>query len=265
MCTKDARCVSACNPPCGAGEQCTSQGQCLAPPPPQATEAPRVTFIPGAPPPADGLRYNESDMSERRRTGKRFHDGFYLRLGVGGGYLISTVSNADDASGESQSGDESIGGVQGFGVPLELAIGGSPTPGLVIGGGSWAVHVPSADYTQGRGDYAKTESASWSSISMLGPFIDIYPAPRAGLHVQAAPCLTLVAPGTTDTLVTDTLSGVGFGGMVGLGYEGWVSDQWGVGILARAQMLSVNLTDESDNEFGYLALIPSLLMTTTFH
>jgi len=100
---------------------------------------------------------------------------------------------------------------------------------------------------------------------MLGPFIDVYPAPRAGFHLQAAPCLTLVAPGTSDTLVKDTLSGVGFGGMIGLGYEGWVSDDWGIGILARAQMLSAQISDESDNKFDYLAVTPSLLMTATLH
>lgn len=265
-CTNDGRCISACNPACRPGEQCTKQGQCLAPPappPPAAAEAPRVTFIPGAPPPRDELSPNENDLSERRRTGKRFHDGFYLRLGVGAGYLVSKVSVADDTSSESSSSDESFGGVQGFTIPMELAIGGSPVPGVVLGAGSWPVHVPSAAYEFGRGDYTKTESASYGSIAMLGPFIDVYPAARAGFHLQAAPCLTLVAPGKSDTLVTDTLSGVGFGGMVGLGYEGWVSDQWGIGILARTQVLSVGLTDESDNEFDYLALTPSLLMTAT--
>jgi len=135
-CTNDGRCVSACNPACAAGEKCTKQGQCLAPLPPPTDDAPRVTFIPGAPPPASDLRPSENDLSERRRTGKRFHDGFYLRLGVGAGYLVSKVSVASDDSGESSSGDESLGGVQGFTIPMELAIGGSPVPGVVLGAGS---------------------------------------------------------------------------------------------------------------------------------
>ena len=164
----------------------------------------------------------------------------------------------------ASSADEAMRAIEAIregGVPiLEITM---TVPGVVLGAGSWPVHVPSAAYEFGRGDYTKTESASYGSIAMLGPFIDVYPAPRAGFHLQAAPCLTLVAPGKSDTLVTDTLSGVGFGGMVGLGYEGWVSDQWGIGILARTQVLSVGLTDESDNEFDYLALTPSLLMTAT--
>ena len=86
------------------------------------------------------------------------------------------MSVASDDSGESSSGDESLGGVQGFTIPMELAIGGSPVPGVVLGAGSWPVHVPSAQYEFGRGDYAKTESASYGSIAMLGPFIDVYPA-----------------------------------------------------------------------------------------
>lgn len=176
---------------------------------------------------------------------------------MGAGYLISKVTQADES--------ESSGGVTGFTVPFELALGGAPTPGVVLGFGSWGMHVPSAEYTFGRGDYSRTESASYGSVSMLGPFVDVYPAPRAGFHVQAAPCFTVVAPGQSDTIVTSNLSGVGFGGMFGLGYEGWVSDQWGLGILARAQVLSATLTDDSDDKFDYLAFTPALLVTTTLH
>ena len=261
VCASGGRCVSACNPACPAGTRCTSQGQCegapvTAAPAPPAEPTPHLNYIPGAPPPPD-LERHEDEVAERRRTGKRFHDGFYLRLGVGAGYLISKWTPA----GES----DSSGGALGFTVPVELAIGGAPAPGFVLGAGSWAIHVPAATYSAGRGDFEREEDASYGSISMIGPFADIYPAPRAGFHLQVAPCLALVAPGGSDTIVSDSLSGAGVGVMAGLGYEGWVADQWGLGVLLRAQFAYVEISDDDDDSYDFLGLMPGLLMTATFN
>lgn len=268
VCTSEGRCVSACNPPCGSSQRCTSQGQCVstAPPAPPATSAPPGwTFNPTAspaPPPSDV--HHEDELAERERSGKRFHDGFYLRLGVGAGYLLSAATAQASDGGESASSSRD-GGLLGFTVPVEFAIGGSPTPGVVIGGGAWGLHVPAGQYTVGRGDYAKTETASYGAMTMLGPFIDVYPAPRFGLHFQAAPGLALVNPGTSDTLVTSPYSGVGFGAMGGLGYEGWVSEQWGMGLLARLQFFTASMSNEAGDKYSLLALTPSILMTATLN
>ncbi len=215
-------------------------------------------FTPGAPAPVDRMNErDEDDVRMRRETGKRYHDGFYLRLGVGGGYLVSKWTLAEET--------ESSAGAQGATVPVELAIGGTPSPGVVIGGGSWAVHVPSATYTAGRGDFTSEETADYGSISMLGPFVDVYPAPRFGAHLQFAPCLALVAPGTSSEIVTEELSGTGFGAMVGVGYEGWVSDQWGMGLLVRNQFVYAQVTDSDDNTFDFVGFTPGALITATLH
>jgi hypothetical protein len=266
VCTGAARCVSACNPPCATGERCTSQGRCLGPTPPAASatpapaaqpdDGPRYNFIPGAAPQGD-LERREDEVAERRRTGKRFHDGFYLRLGLGVGYLLSKWTPSGDS--------ESSGGALGFTVPTELAIGGAPVPGFVLGAGWWSINVPVASYTSGRGDFEKEEDGSYGSISMLGPFADIYPAPRSGFHLQVAPCLALVTPGSSDTIVSDSLSGSGLGVMAGLGYEGWIADQWGLGVLLRGQFAYVEISDDSDNTYDFLGVMPGLLMTATFN
>jgi hypothetical protein len=252
------QCVSACNPACAAGEQCTGQGECLAPTPAVAPPQPTITYSPGAPPPPSDLEHREDELGERRRTGKRYHDGFYLRLGVGAGYLTSKLTQTEET--------ESMGGAHGFTLPVEIAIGGSPTPGFVLGFGSWGINLVDTTHTTGRGDFVQEADASTGGIVMLGPFADVYPAPRAGFHVQFAPCFSYVSSGTSSVLASE-LTGIGFGGMLGLGYEGWVSDQWGVGVLFRNQLVFAQLTNESSSNVRYnlFGFMPSLLFTATLH
>ncbi len=243
---------------------CTAQGQCTATAPqstaPQSKPAPnfdepRVTFMPGAETPADRDLRSEDAASERRRTGNKFHNGFYLRFGIGAGYLVAAAT-ADSGNTKRDAGQ------QGFTVPFEIAIGGSPTPGFVIGGGVWSLNVPAAQNTVGRGDFAKTDTAAYGGLTQLGLLFDLYPAPRAGFHLQAAPGFALAYLGDTHD---GHLVGGGFAGMAGLGYEGWVSDNWGLGVLARLQIISAKLTNADSETYSGLALAPSLLMTTTFN
>jgi hypothetical protein len=126
------------------------------------------------------------------------------------------------------------------------------------------MHIPGAEYTVGRGDNVRTEDADYGSFSMIGPFLDVYIAPRAGFHVQAAPCFSIVSLGPSDTL--SSLTGFGFGAMGGLGYEGWVADQWGLGMLLRVQYVyAAVVEDPADKTFAYQALVPALLLTATLH
>src|SRR5438552_1665810 len=70
------RCVSRCNPPCGAGEQCTNEGECvsrsggssssLPPPPPPPPPAARTggggTELPLPPPPPPATRGGGTEL-----------------------------------------------------------------------------------------------------------------------------------------------------------------------------------------------------------
>lgn len=258
VCQSDGRCVSACNPGCPAGQQCTGPGVCSPSASPAPAVPPPTTYQ--APVPAEG---EYTAPSEPPVKGKRFHDGFYLRLGVGAGFLMGTAQLADDSS-ETQGLFDEVG-VVGMAIPVEFALGGTPAPGFAIGVGSYAVHVPSAKYSSGRGDYSVEERAEYGSISMLGPFFDYYVDPRAGIHIELSPGLAWVTPGKSDIIVDDDTSGSGFGIMAGFGVEGWISDNWGMGVLARGQFVSVKLEDESGTEFDFYAFVPSLLLTATWH
>ena len=245
------RCVSACNPGCPAGQHCVGPGQCAWNQPPPVA-APSAVSEPMPP-------------DEPEVKGKRLHDGFYLRLGVGVGAF---VGGAELTEGEPYGPDahESFDNVEvtGFAIPVEFALGLTPTPGLVIGVGSYAVHVPSAKYASGRGDYAVEERAEYGSISMIGPFVDYYFDPKAGMHVELSPAFVWVEPGDSDTIWFSAPGGTGYGVMAGFGYEAWVSDQWGVGVLARAQFVSTKV-EAHHAHFDFIGFVPSVLFTMTWH
>jgi hypothetical protein len=189
--------------------------------------------------------------------GRHLHDGFYFRFALGAGLIGATVTPEDERAEETHAG--------GFTIPTELAFGGTPAPGVVIGGGFYTLHAPSLKYTQGRGDYVKEEDADFGQVGMLGPFLDVYLDPKYGVHFQAAACYTAVTPGKSDTILTDDVSGEGLGLMAGLGIEGWVGDQTSMGLLARVQYAAFKVEDEDGNEADFQMLAPSLLISVTYH
>src|SRR5207244_3229219 len=76
-------------------------------------------------------------------------------------------------------------------------------------------------------------------LTVVGPFLDYYVDPHAGLHLQAAVGYGILALGEgrgatrTNLVYVQEQSGGGITGLVGAGYEWWTSDAWSVGILAR--------------------------------
>jgi hypothetical protein len=189
------------------------------------------------------------------KTGAQFHDGFYLRLGVGIGWHIGELT-AEDVDGEITT--------TGIAIPVEVALGGTPVPGIVLGVGAYGLHLPSIEHELTVGDVSVSDTADWGTLTAIGPFLDFYMRPAFGVHVQIAPTLVLAAPGNADTSPSD-LRGVGFGAMLGAGYEVWVADQWGAGWLLRVQGAKVTLESENGDEFDYLAITPSVLFTVTLH
>jgi hypothetical protein len=81
----------------------------------------------------------------------RNHDGFYLRLGIGGGYLI------DSAKIEGY-GTRVEGTIRGAGIVTELSLGGTLGGGFVLGGGIMNAVVPSPSVKVG--DHSRTADAT---------------------------------------------------------------------------------------------------------
>ncbi|HVJ14234.1 MAG TPA: EB domain-containing protein, partial [Polyangiaceae bacterium] len=210
----NGQCLSKCTPPCGADEVCTDDAQCVLvlppsapppPPPPPAGVAPPPRPVEPLPPPPPATEVEQ---------GVHLHDGFYFRGALGVGALFGSNSTVNGALLVASAGDFDSSGIA---VLSELALGGSPLPGLVIGGGSYGASVPSTSY-----EVAGSEiEGGTSAVSVLGPFIDIYPDPSAGLHLQFAPGLGAMNVNEGD-FASDTIGGLGFGFMAGAGYEFWI-------------------------------------------
>jgi hypothetical protein len=142
----------------------------------------------------------------------RTHDGFYLRVGVGPGYALGTLASP------AGSGDST-----GVNVSTQLAIGWTLRPGLVIGGGTFPMVVPSPTYDG--------MDAGGQHVSATGAFVDYYLDPRKGLHFQGG---LLFALGYLDGGERASHVGAGYGGTLGIGYDFFVTDEWSVGGIVRA-------------------------------
>lgn len=233
---------------------------------------------PGAPPQAPEFRSTEPGSSpppptEQIRPGVHLHDGFYLRMGIGiGGVTGSGEPKGADSSGASAKSD--FVGVAALG---ELALGGAVLPGVVLGVGTYNAIVPSLTVTAGGEDYESN-----GALESIGPFVDLYPNAMQGFHLQAAITYAVIAVSesksktravfngetydyVSSSVPADDYSGGGFGLMAGIGYEWWVGEQWGVGILARLQYASATLKPAANGpEVSASLIVPGALFTATY-
>jgi hypothetical protein len=178
---------------------------------------------PAQPTPPPPQIYVEQPMPEPPMARNRhYHDGFYLRLGVGAGYLAarSTIDNVFD----NRAATMSIGGL---GAMFDLAVGGTPAPGLVVGGALKVQEAfePSVEISDPSGTTIDADANNGSlGFLMIGPMIDGFPDPDGGLHVGGS--LGFASLGLRDG-DRDAAAGIGLSAWVG--YLWWVSSQWSIG------------------------------------
>ena len=123
---------------------------------------------PAAAPPKIDLS-TEAPAKPVQRT-YHFHEGFYLRASVGFGYYYGSFSDGSRPNSDFTE--------HGGTMSLDLLIGGSPSPGISIGGGLLVDPLFGASYERnGR------EVGSHGGVStLIGPFIDAFPdATRVGI------------------------------------------------------------------------------------
>jgi hypothetical protein len=200
-------------------------------------------------------------------TGVREHDGFYLRMGVGIGRLGASFESERSAElGGSVDGSFSKGT-----LALELAIGGTPAPGLVIGGmlnGSGTGDVTTADL---RVNGARTADLNYrqASLGFLGPFVDYYIDAQLGWHLQGALGVSWLnlsegRRGGNEIRSKTETGGLGFA--VGAGWEGFIAKQWSMGALLRLMYASVETNQNDAERWTYRALaFPEVLFSATYH
>jgi hypothetical protein len=195
---------------------------------------------------ASSGEFEDSPDPGAERPVSHRHDGFYLRTAGG---LGRTSFAATGPSGRT----DLHGSTDGM-----LLVGGTPSPGLVIGGGVREISA-SGRFQGGRYDGAVAQAFEWT----LGPFVDWYPDPARGLHIGA-----LVGGSATLVSSTTTQSSVAFGATVFGGCDWWIGPQWSLGILAEASGATPSsLVDNHQNGTGYRVAPLSLGIdiTLAFH
>lgn len=165
--------------------------------------------------------------------GAHVHDGFYFRLAEGYGYTSIT---GDGPSGRTD--------VSGGGLATTLLIGGTPAPGLVVGGG---FHFSTADGSLRGGP--RNSGAVSGLAPTLGPFVDWYPDPKNGWHVGLLAGLggTSLGDGPVSEAST-TFASTLFGG-----YDAWIGPEWSLGVFAAASAATRGTLMDGDNDTGYTA------------
>jgi hypothetical protein len=159
---------------------------------------------------------------------RHYHDGFYLRIsaGFGGAWTSSKVT-----SGDFSSTDRPKSEVSGSGASFDFMMGGTPAPGLVVGGGilfqeTFSPSVPQPEGTSVPGFDPGTLSSL--PFLMIGPMVDAFPNPSYGFHFGGL--LGLAQMGLKDNQGNSS-GGVGIAAW--LGYMWWTSSQWSIGGLVR--------------------------------
>jgi hypothetical protein len=186
------------------------------------------------------------------QEGVREHDGFYLRLALGIGYLEGRHSY------RCCGGTLLVHRMWGVSQLGTFAVGGTLGRGLVLGGGLWGATLPSVTVsgTQENGDanptfYDFQEDQGVLSTSIVALFLSWYPDPREGWHVSGATGLALVNGERW------TRAGVGL--VLEGGYDAWVGKQWSLGVTGRVSYLHLGKDDL------YSLFVPGLAGTATFH
>lgn len=200
------------------------------------------------------------------RRGRRVHDGFYLRFASGFGAYAETFKSE---SSEVYAG-EVHARTRGLATLGEFAVGGSLRPGLVLGVGVYSAELISGGFRTSResADVPPPElEPEFRSLGILGPFLDWYPNPQRGFHVQAAVGVAGMGTAFDDFGDSDEEYSAGGAGLViGIGHEWWIGDQWSLGVLARNTLALVTGEDSAGVRWVHgIATTPSLMMTLTYH
>jgi hypothetical protein len=224
------------------------------------------------PPPSYGYVPPPPPKTKRaKKQGVHTHDGFYLRMGIGVGAVV--LGNA------GKSEDDTTLSTGGAGI--EFGMGGTIGKGFVIGGRVLGVGGQNLQLESPQRSSTVPGGLTYSTLQL---FADWYVDPEGGLHIEGAlgPVGLSYDPtvGEDDDSQNDDNETIdGFGGSLGVGWEGWVGEQWSLGgvfrlnwatfsgsVSASSEDRVLNSTAYGDGETGrIIAVAPMLMLTGTFH
>jgi hypothetical protein len=170
------------------------------------------------------------------------HDGFYLNLRMGGGYLTTT---------ESYHGQSAT--ASGGGFAFTAAFGGVITPNLILYGEMLGIVVENPTVSQG-GSSQTRDGVSMTMVG-FGPGLAYYVEPVNAYFSATFTLSQLSASSTnTDTRIAESEMGVGFS--MSAGKEWWISTDWGLGAAFQFQFASMKdkYSDAQLTGLGFVVL-----------
>jgi len=183
------------------------------------------------------------------------HDGFFFQGNIGLGYLSTSPDFGDI---ELVDGDPKI---SGFGVGGGLLFGGTPAPGLVIGGGTANVVAISPKYTVDGEEIEAFDDVNLN-LSTIGVFGTFYPDPHGGLSLHLMLAYAVLSASSDGDTSDNNPDGPAI--TAGLGYDFWVAPEWSIGVFGRFTYAATKW-EEDGFEAKYPVLAPALLATFTYH
>ena len=204
-------------------------------------------------------------LPPEQRPGYHAHDGFFLRLGLGGGYARTSIS----IDGEKLT-------YSGTSIPVNLAVGAAIRPNLILFGEviSTQLYSPNSKYAGEK----RTASSMNVNIQGIGPGVAYYFMP-INIYVSGSILLHKVSyTDDNDDYEATDLSTIGFAANLRAGKEWWVSPNWGLGLAAHFMLGTAKnraLYNTSGNpalpsESGYVdsrwnSIAFGLLMSATYN
>ena len=201
------------------------------------------------PPPTAGASSSGDDTAPE---GAHRHDGLYARLTLG------TALRGDEQTLPVPMGDPNKTGGGSLAIDLELAVGGSLAPGVVLGGALLAlIGGPELDLAMADGG-----KPTITVPSALAIFLNWYPSARSGWFVQG---LIGGARGERTGGSGEVANTVFVGGIGGLGggFEWWLASEWSAGVSGR--FLLYSLRDQNDGDVVWTALALGVAGTLTYN
>ena len=193
-----------------------------------------------------------------------FHDGFYLRMALGGGGLRSR----DQTVGASTNGSADV---NAGGGAVEVSVGGTPGRGLVLAGSFIAQGGEFGRIDDGNGS---TKMSKAIGYAIFGGTLDLYPHPQKGMHFMGTIGPAFMSVMEDDRTHRTWKNSAGAAVSFAVGYDWWVGPQWSLGFLARmtgARFWGTSTYDDATKDTSYDASSRrslasfSMLFAGTFH
>jgi hypothetical protein len=151
--------------------------------------------------------------------GYHTHDGFYLRLAVGGGYAHASASYQNQDVVYS-----------GGAFALDMAFGGSVTPNLIIYGAIVGYGIPNPTL-KSNGANIDMSGITFNAIG-VGPGVTYYIMPE-NMYASGSLLLHFLSLSAQHSNQSADLSDTGVGFSLMFGKEWWVSSDWGLGVAGQ--------------------------------